>query len=78
MGTVALRLNDRDEELIKEYAKAKDISVSKLFRDAVLSHIEDDIDLDLYRTALEAHRNDPHAISFDEMMRDLGADEHQL
>ena len=78
MGTVALRLNDRDEELIKEYAKAKGISVSKLFRDVVLALYGVDIDNDLYSPALEAHRNDTHAISFDEMMRDLGADEHQL
>lgn len=78
MAVVALRLNSRDEKLIKEYAKAKNISVSELFRDAALSRIEDDIDLEMYHSAIEAHKKDPYALSFDEMMRDLVTDEQKI
>ena len=45
MSTISLRLNNRDDELIKKYAKMKNISVSKLIRDAVIEKIEEELDV---------------------------------
>ena len=71
MGTISLRMDEEDAKLIKEYAKAKNITVSALFRNAVLEKIEDEIDLELYNTAMKQHIENPQVISFDEMMKEL-------
>ena len=53
MSTISLRMDEEEEKLIKEYAKAKNITISALFRNAVLEKIEDEIDLDLYHVAMK-------------------------
>lgn len=52
MSIISIRLNDRDEHLIKEYAKASGSSVSDLMRSAVIEMIEDQIDLALFDKAI--------------------------
>ncbi|MCY1691420.1 DUF6290 family protein [Exiguobacterium sp. SL14] len=52
MSTISVRLDDQDTRLIKEYAKAKNITISTLVRDAVLDRIEDEIDLQLYHDSM--------------------------
>ncbi len=71
MTTISLRINEEDEKLIKEYAKANNISVSALFRESVLAKIEDDIDLNLYIQELEEYKKKPESISFDEMLKEI-------
>lgn len=71
MSTISLRMEDEEEKLIKEYAKAKNITVSALFRNAVLEKIEDELDLELYQAAMKQHIENPQVLSFDEMMKEL-------
>ena len=71
MGTISLRMDEEDEKLIKEHAKTKNITVSSLFRNAVLEKIEDDIDMDLYHIAMKQHIANPQVVSFDEMMKEI-------
>ncbi len=71
MSVITIRLNDKEMHLIKEYAKAKDITISALVRETVLNRIEDDTDLHLYRDAKEAHEKQSKALSFDDMMKEL-------
>jgi len=74
MSVITIRLNDKEIHLIKEYAKAKDITISALVRETVLNRIEDDTDhtdLQLYRDAKEAHEKQSKALSFDDMMKEL-------
>lgn len=71
MTTISLRINEQDEKLIKEYAKANNISVSALLRDSVLEKIEDSIDLNLYDQEMEAYSSKPESIPFNEMLEDL-------
>ena len=71
MGTISLRMDEEDEILIKEYAKTKNITVSSLFRNAVLEKIEDEIDMDLYHIAMKQHIANPQVVSFDEMMKEI-------
>ena len=71
MSTISLRMDEEEEKLIKEYAKAKNITISALFRNAVLEKIEDEIDLDLYHVAMKQHIKNLQVLSFDEMMKEL-------
>ena len=71
MGTISLRMDEEDEKLFKEYAKTKNITVSSLFRNAVLEKIEDEIDMDLYHIAMKQHIANPQVVSFDEMMKEI-------
>lgn len=71
MGTISVRLDDQDTRLIKQYAKAKNITISSLIRDAVLNRIEDEIDLQLYHDSMAAHRKNSEAISFNDMMKEV-------
>ena len=64
-------MDEEDEKLIKEYAKTKNITVSSLFRNAVLEKIEDEIDMDLYHIAMKQHIANPQVVSFDEMMKEI-------
>lgn len=52
---ISLRLNDNDSELIKAYADMNGLSMSELFRKAVLERIEDEFDLKLYKSRMEEY-----------------------
>ena len=43
MTVISLRIDTQEDKLIKEYAKAKNISVSALIRSSVLEKIEDEM-----------------------------------
>lgn len=43
MAVISLRIDTQEDKLIKEYAKANNISISALFRTAVLEKIEEEI-----------------------------------
>lgn len=68
---ISLRLNERDTTLIKNYAAIHNISVSDLFRQAVMEKIEDEYDLSCYTKAMAEYRKDPKTYSFDEAMKEL-------
>ena len=71
MKSITLRIKDEENQLIRDYAKAKNISVSELIRQSVVNKIEDEIDLEIYNQAIKEHKKDPKDISFDEMMDGL-------
>lgn len=71
MTVISLRINPEDQKLIKEYAKLKNISVSILFRKSVLEKMEDEIDLNLYKQAMQEHNDNPQSISFEKMSEEL-------
>ena len=72
MKLITIRINDDDNNLIRNYAKVKNISISELMRQAVLEKIENEMDLDLYNQAMKEHNENPQDINFDEMMTELG------
>ena len=71
MTVISLRIDEKEDRLIKEYAKAKNISVSALIRNSVLEKIEDEIDLNLYTHAMNEHKRNPQSISFEDMLEEL-------
>jgi len=56
---ISLRLNDRDESLVKNYAALMGISVSELIRKSVIERIEDEIDLNTYNEAMAEYKKNP-------------------
>jgi RHH-type rel operon transcriptional repressor/antitoxin RelB len=70
--TVTVRLSNDDKNLITSYAQTKGVSVSDLVREAVLERIEDEIDLELYRQAMDEFRKNPVTYSFEEVAKDIG------
>ncbi|WP_143058678.1 DUF6290 family protein [Alkalibacterium putridalgicola] len=52
---VSLHLDDKEERLIKEYAKAKNSSVNALIKLSVSEKIEADLNLELYDKAMQEH-----------------------
>ena len=73
--TISLRLNDEDTMLIKKYAEINNISISDLFRQAVLERIEDEYDLQAYNKAMEEYKANPVTSSHDEVGKMLGLTE---
>lgn len=71
MIVISLRIDTQEDKLIKEYAKAKNISVSALIRNSVLEKSEDEIDLGLYNEAMKEHKENPQSISFEDMLKKL-------
>jgi len=78
MKLITIRINENDNNLIRNYAKDKNISISELMRQAVLEKIENEIELDLYNQAMKENKENPQDISFDEMMTELGFDEQEI
>ena len=69
--SISLRLSDEDTTLIKKYAALHNISVSDLFRQAVMEKIEEEYDLQCYEKAMLNYKADPVTYSLDEVERTL-------
>ncbi len=68
MATVSLRLEQRDYELLKEYARLSNTTVSKLLRDAAIEKIEAELDASLFDAALGQVKR---TYSLDEVRKEL-------
>lgn len=65
--TISVRLNDRDTDTIKAYAKLKKISISDLVRNAILEKIEDEYDLKSYYESMEEYKKNPKTYTTEEV-----------
>lgn len=74
MTTVFLEIDDKEDRIIKEYAKAKHITVSELFTNSALERIEEEIAIDkkLSNEAMNHNPIDNQAVFCEEMLKDLG------
>ena len=70
--TISLRLSDQESELIKDYAKINNTTVSELIRKTVIEKIEDEIDLQAYEKAYNAYKKNPKTYTLDEVEKELG------
>ena len=71
MGTISLRLNERDDMLIRKYAELHNMDLSTFIRQAVMEKIEDEYDLTLFNKVWEEEKGQAR-ISHDELKRELG------
>ena len=69
---ISLRLTNDDTALIKNYASLHNVSISELFRQAVMEKIEDEYDLQCYEKAMQEYKKDSTTYSLDEVERELG------
>lgn len=69
---ISLRLSDEDTLLIKNYAALHNISLSDLFRQAVMEKIEDEYDLAAYNKAIEEFKKDSATYTLEEVEKELG------
>ena len=70
--TISVRLNDKDTDLIKAYAKLNNISISELVRNTILEKIEDEYDLKSYEKAIKEYKRNPKTYTLDEAKKELG------
>ena len=69
---ISLILSEEDTLLIKNYAALHNISLSDLFRQAVMEKIEDEYDLVAYNKAMEEYKKDSTTYTLDEVEKELG------
>ncbi len=72
---ISLRVKEEEAALIRDYARMNGQSVSEFIRSTVMERIEDEIDIQLYKEAMEEYRKDPTTYSQEEVERMLIADE---
>lgn len=71
MSTISIRLNDKDDMLIRMYAELHNMDLSSFIRQAVIEKIEDEYDLTLFNKVWDEEKNQER-LSHDALKRDLG------
>ena len=71
MSVISLRLNDRDNTLIRKYAELNGMELSAFIRQAVIEKIEDEYDLALFNKVW-AEEQDQKRISHKQLKKELG------
>jgi len=71
MSTVSLRLNEKDDTLIRKYAELHNMDLSTFIRQAVIEKIEDEYDLTHFNKVWEEERNQER-ISHEDLKKELG------
>lgn len=69
MSVISLRLDDRDDRLVREYAKLNNVSISEFIRKVVVEKIEDEIDVRAFDNAL---KNMKSTHTMDDVRKELG------
>jgi len=69
MSTISIRLSEKEDLLVRNYAKMHCLSVSDLIRSSVIEKIENEIDLKLFDEALT---NMKKTYSLDDVKKELG------
>lgn len=71
MSTISLRLNDKDDKLIRKYAELHNMDLSSFIRETVLEKIEDEYDLTLFNKVWDQDQKEER-VSHEDLKRDLG------
>lgn len=69
--TISVRLNEKDAELVKAYAKMNNVSLSDLVRNAILEKIENEYDLECYEKAMKEYKQNSKTYTLDEVKKEL-------
>ncbi|WP_308652797.1 type II toxin-antitoxin system RelB family antitoxin [uncultured Anaerococcus sp.] len=74
MSVVSLRLNEEENNLFKSYSKHTGKNLSELFKTALASQIEDELDYETGLKALEDFEKNPVTYSIDDLILELEND----
>lgn len=69
MGTMTVRMNDQDAELVRKFAQFEGVTISDFARNAILEKIEDSYDLQELRQAIA--QDTGKRFSIDEVLAEL-------
>lgn len=69
---ISLRLNKEDAEIVKNYAELHHMTISELFRNAVMEKIEAELDLEAYNMAMKEYQVNPVTYTLDDIEKALG------
>ena len=75
---ISLRVKEEEAKLIRDYARMSGQSISEFIRSTVMERIEDEIDIQLYKEAMEEYRKDSVAYTHEEMLKRLGLDDEEV
>ncbi|NMA74670.1 MAG: CopG family transcriptional regulator [Bacteroidales bacterium] len=70
--TVSLRLNEKENKLIRNYAEIKGITVSEFLRESALKEIQRELDLLTFDEAFSTYLKNPKFLSSEDLKRKLG------
>lgn len=71
MSTISLRLNDKEDALIRKYAELNNMDLSAFIRQAVIERIEEEYDLALFNQVWEQEK-DQERMSHEDLKKELG------
>jgi len=71
MSTISIRLNEKDDMLIRKFAELHNMDLSAFIRQAVIEKIEDEYDLTLFNN-IWAEEQNKERTSHAELIRELG------
>lgn len=69
---ISLRLSEKDNQLIRDYAALYGMSVSEFIRNTVIDRIEDEIDIRAYEEAMKELSGDSETYTLEEAGKMLG------
>lgn len=70
MSRISIRVSEKDNALIRKYARIHNMDLSTFIRQAVLERIEDEYDLEIFNKVWEKDKNS-EMISHEELMKEL-------
>jgi len=71
MSTISLRLNEKEDALVRKYAELHHVELSSFIRQTIIGKIEDEYDLTLFNKVWEEEKNQDR-ISHDQVKKELG------
>lgn len=72
MSIISIRLNEKEDMLIRKYAEIHEMELSSFIRQAVIEKIEDEYDLTLFNKVWEEEQGQER-ISHEELKKELGS-----
>lgn len=70
--SITMRVNEKEQELIKEFAGLYGLNVSEYIRKIVMERIEDEFDLKAYEEAMAEFVRNPKTYSLQEVIARYG------
>ena len=71
MSVISVRFNSEEENVIKNYAKAKGFSISQLIKETLMEKIEEEYDLEVCKEYLKAkEKGNLVTIPFEEAIKE--------
>ncbi|MCR5514219.1 MAG: DUF6290 family protein [Bacilli bacterium] len=72
MPALSVRLSDAEYKALRNYSKAKGVSMSKAIKDSFFEMLEDQQDMEAFDKAYAKYLKDPKTYSMEEVKEKLG------